>query len=445
MKKILTILMLLPLFATGQQATQQIDSIVQTKFNNGPAASFLVTKDFQPVYSKVKVMADLENNIQATELNKFRIGSVTKQFTAIAILKLMEEQKLSIEDDIRLYLPHFPVKAHPIKIKHLLTHTSGLPEITNMEVFFEQLMKNGCDPDSLINYFKDLPLQFVPGSKFEYNNSGYHMLGLIVEKASGMKYDEFITKKLLSKANMENTMADSGSKIIKNRSRGYEEMDGEIINALYIDMSVPFSAGNLLSTAEDLNKWYKALFEYKIVSKESLGKAHSPYKLNDGSLSVYGYGWFVDSLQGEKIIFHEGGINGFLSSVWFVPAQQTLAVTLSACMCNPTTILTKKILAHAIGKPLAKKVKVQLSEKVLKRYTGSYDMNGEEWTISIQDETLMFRFPSGNGHKIFALSEHEFFDEEWDSNFLFVELDHGVELHFTYLGTEIIGKRIASE
>ncbi|UTW62665.1 serine hydrolase [bacterium SCSIO 12741] len=439
MKKLFLPLFIFPLIGFGQQSVQQIDSIVQSKFNNGPAVSVLVSQEFRPIYSQVKGLSNMELKLQATEHTRFRIGSVTKQFTAIAILQLMEEGKLSIKDPIQKFLINFPKKEYPLTIEHLLTHTSGLAEITELEVFEKDLMQNGCDPDSLVNYFKDLPLEFEPGSQFSYCNSGYHLLGLIIEQVSGEDYNQYISNHLLSPAGMTHTLADRTDSIIDRRAMGYEEVDGRIQKATFIDMSIPFSAGNLLSTANDLNKWYQALFEYKLVSKQTLQSAHTPFRLNDGSYSNYGYGWFVDSLQGEKLISHEGGINGFLSSAWFIPFSKTLTIILSNCLCSPTTQTAKSLTAIAIGKPLPIKKRIKLPEDLLQTYTGVYLMNGEEWTISMQDGELYFRFSNGNGHPIYPLSKNEFFAEEWDTQFLFFEKDGTVEFHFVYLGEIVRG------
>jgi len=439
-KKLLFILLLFPVITFGQNYQGKIDSIVDVKFDNGLAVSVLISENFIPKYTKIKGNSNLEFSLLANELSKFRIGSVTKQFTAIGILKLQEEGLLNLSDSIQKYLPKFPVKNKTITIEHLLTHTSGLKEITELDVFFNQLMKNGSDPDSLVNYFKDFPLEFDPGEKFSYNNSGYHLLGLIIEKVSGLKYNRYIKTNLLDVAEMINTEADNNYTLIENRVSGYENSPNGIVNATYIDMSIPFSGGNLLSTAGDVNNWYKALFNYKIVSKISLEKAHKPFLLNNGSSSNYGYGWFIDTLQNEKIISHEGGINGFLSSVWFVPSSKTLTVILSNCSCNPTVNTAKKITAYAIGKPLAEIKKIKLERRILKKYVGTYIMNEEKWTVSLKDENLYFKFENGNGHPIYAKDKNNFFAEDWDSKFIFFEKEDGtIEFQFIYLGEKIVG------
>jgi CubicO group peptidase (beta-lactamase class C family) len=300
-------------------------------------------------------------------------------------------------------------------------------------------MKNGCDPENLVNYFKDYPLEFTPGSSFKYCNSGYHLLGLIIERASEMSFEKFIQTNIVIPAEMWNTQIDNNSTIISNRVSGYEEAKGEIQNATYIDMSIPFSAGNIISNANDLNKWYKNLFEYKIISKSSLEKAHTQYQLLDSSFINYGFGWFIDTLQGEKVISHEGGINGFLSSVWYIPSKQTLTVILSNCMCSPTTNTAKIITAFAIGKPLKKNPKIKVPIRTLNKYTGTYVIDGENWQITIKNEDLYFEMANGTGHIIFAKSESEFFSEEWNSQFIFKDNNGIISMTFKYLGGEVSG------
>lgn len=442
MKYFLHFLLLLSFPAFSQNYLKPIDSLLTSKFNNGPAISVLVSKEFEPEYTLTKGYADLENEVPATPDSKFRIGSLTKQFTAVAILKLMEDGKLSLTDSIQTYLPEFPVKSHPITIEHLLTHTSGFKEVTETKEFTSVLMKVGCEPEKLVNYFKDAPLNFEPGSQFQYCNSGYHLLGLIIEKVSGLAYEDYLRTEIFEKADMKNTLADSNLKIIKNRASGYVKSNEKIINSPYIDMSVPFSAGNLLSTPGDINKWYKALFNYKIIGKENLEKAHSPYTLNDGTKSNYGYGWFVGNLQGEKVIAHEGGINGFLSSVIFVPGNQSLTVLLSNCMCNPTASTAKEIAAFSIGKPLPKKEKVKLARRILEKYEGDYQMENEVWSVRIKNDELYLMFENGSGYPIFALNEEEFFAEEWDARFIFKMKDNNVQFQLIYSGGKVTGEKI---
>lgn len=440
MNKILILVLIVPILSFGQNYQEKIDSLIELKYNNGPAVSVLISNNHLVEYVKLKGNSNIELLSTINENNKFRIGSITKQFTSVAILKLEEEGLLKLSDKIQKYLPEFPIKEKSITIEHLLTHTSGLKEITELDIFHNQLMKNGSHPDSLVNYFLKFPLEFDPGEKFRYNNSGYHLLGLIIERVSGLEYNEYIKSYLLDVAEMTNTEADQNSLLIENRVSGYENSSKGIVNATYIDMSIPFSGGNLLSTSKDLNKWYNALFSYKIISKKTLDRAHVPFQLNDGSYTKYGYGWFIDTLQNEIIISHEGGINGFLSSVWFAPSSKILTVVLSNCTCNPTEKFAKKIIAYAIGKPLDQQKRLRIEIGTLNKYVGTYIMDGEKWKVSLKNNELYFQFDNGNGHPIYAKSKNDFFAEEWDSKFKFLEKEDGtIELHFIYLDEKTIG------
>lgn len=426
----------------AQDLAAQFEATVAQKFNNGPAASALVAQAGKVTYSAVKGQSDLELGVAADGNTHFRIGSVTKQFTAVAILHLAEAGKLRLEDSIQVHLPDFPVKAHTLTLEHLLTHTSGLAEITEMPVFFEEIMRGGSTPEALLSHFQDAPLRFEPGSAFSYSNSGYHLLGLVIERASGLDYNTYVATYLLQPAGMDLTRADDNQALVLGRARGYEAGASGLVNAAYIDMSVPFSGGNLLSTAGDLMSWYNALFAYRIVSEASLDRALSPYTLSDGSTAGYGYGWFIQDLQGHRTVSHEGGINGFLSSVWYAPDAQTLAVVLSACMCNPTTQTARKLLAHALGDPLPELPRLQLPQELLETYAGTYLMDGEHWAVSIRDGELHFAFPDSPGHAIYASTPTDFYAEEWDSLFYFSEEAEGVRFRFEYLGEVVEGWKV---
>jgi CubicO group peptidase (beta-lactamase class C family) len=215
----------------------------------------------------------------------------------------------------------------------------------------ENFMRLYHHPDSLVNSFSEFPLEFEPGSQFTYSDSGYHLLGLIIEETSGMSYSSFIKKEIFDKAGMTDSRTDSNKEIITNRIPGYDPFIGPV-NAQYIDMSIPYSAGNIISTVSDLNLWYKALFNYEIVKKETLNTAHTPYKLSTGEMSKYSYGWRVDTIQGQKVIRHGGGIPRFLSNAIYFTEQGILTVVLSNCTCNPPKESSRKIAVLAINEYL---------------------------------------------------------------------------------------------
>ena len=351
--KIVLLLLILPGLALAQKYKKDADEILNSSFNNGPGCAALISVNGNTEYSYCTGKANIELDVPIKLEHKFRIGSLTKQFTAIGIMILEERGKLSLSDSIQKYIPNFPVKKYTITIEHLLTHTSGIKSYTVPEIMNEKFMRLYHHPDSLVKSFSGFPLEFEPGSKFSYSNSGYHLLGLIIENVSGMSYASFIQKEIFDKAGMKNSRTDSHQEIIKNRISGYDPFIGPV-NAQFIDMSIPYSAGNILSTVSDLNLWYKALFSYEIVKKETLIRAHTPYTLSSGKISSYGFGWGVDTLQGQPVITHSGGIPGFLSNAIYFTEQGLLTIVLSNCTCNPPQVPSRKIAELAITEYLDK-------------------------------------------------------------------------------------------
>lgn len=345
--KLLHILLLIPGIALSQKYKKDATAILDSSFNNGPGCAALVSVKGNTEYTYCTGKANLELDVPVKLEHKFRIGSITKQFTAIGIMILAEQGKLDVHDSIQQYLPDFPVKERTVTIEHLLTHTSGIKSYTEPDIMDENFMRQYHHPDSLVSSFAEFPLAFEPGSQFSYCNSGYHLLGLIIEKVSGESYASFIKKEIFDKAGMKDTRTDSNKEIIENRIPGYDPFIGPV-NAQFIDMSVPYSAGNIISTVSDINLWYKALFNYEIVKKETLAKAHTSYELSTGELTGYGYGWGLDTIQEQPVIMHAGGIPGFLSNAIYFTDQGLLTVVLSNCTCNPPMKSSMKIAELAI-------------------------------------------------------------------------------------------------
>ena len=276
---------------------------------------------------------------------KFQIGSITKQFTAIAILILYENGLLDLSDPIQKWFPNFPIHSlsrKKITIRHLLTHTSGLLDtyyfstLLYPRTIYPKYARQFLFLDSL----KDYPVYYEPGTIYIYSNFGYILLGLIIEIVSKKSYKDYMQMELFDKIGMGDTTIDDQNKIIDNRAQGYRMSDSGLINAPN-DSSRAFSAGSITSTPEDLNKFYKALFNSEIISKDLLEEAHTSYTLQNGKKTGYGYGWIVDNSLGvdKKTIAHSGQISGFTSSVYFQPFSKTLVVLLSNFL-YPTTCIS---------------------------------------------------------------------------------------------------------
>lgn len=394
-----------------------VDSIMKKEFKaNEPGASIIVVKKGQEIYKKGFGMADMELNVPVNADMNFRIGSITKQFTAVCILQLAEQGKLSLQDDIKKYIPDYSIKEH-ITIEHLLTHTSGIKSYTNVDSFWKS-MRTDMVPRSIIALTEKDTLEFKPGTKWNYNNTGYVMLGYIIEKVSGKSYEEYVQQNIFTPLGMNNSYYGSESRVIKNRAKGYKNNGKDFLNSDYISMTLPYAAGSLLSTVEDLWKWNKALYSYKLIKKEWVDKAITPYTLSDGKPTTYGYGLGIAKVQGSKSIEHGGGIPGFLTMGMYLPAEEIFVAVFSNCDCKSPDAVATKIAAIALGKPYNYKA-LSLTETDAKQYEGVYaSENGEERVIRWDKDKLTSQRGGGNKFTIRMNEKDKFF---FDESFSFIE------------------------
>ncbi len=390
--------------------TNSFDSIMNKEFKaNEPGASVIVVKKGQIIYKKGFGVADMELNIPVNPDMNFRLGSITKQFTAVCILQLVEQGKLSLQDDIKKYIPDYAIK-EPITIEHLLTHTSGIKSYTSVDSFWKQ-MRTDLTPRAIIALTEKDTLEFKPGTKWNYNNTGYVMLGYIIEKVSGKTYEEYVQQNIFNPAGMSSSYYGSESRIIKNRAKGYKNNEKEFLNSDYISMTLPHAAGSLLSTVEDLWKWNKALYSYKLVKKEWVDKAITPYTLPDGKSTGYGYGLGVSKIQGSKTIEHSGGIPGFSTDAIYLPAEDIFVAAFSNCDCKGPSGFTPKLAAIALGKPYNFNA-LPLTEADAKQYEGIYtDEKGEERVIRWDKDKLTSQRGGGNKFTIKPYEKDNFFFE----------------------------------
>ncbi|MGL1893969.1 MAG: beta-lactamase family protein [Spirochaetaceae bacterium] len=287
---------------------KEVDSYIET-FSEYKAfhGSILIASGDNILVRKGYGMANVEHEVKNNSNTKFRIGSMTKQFTAMAILILQEKGLLNISDNIDQYIPNCPESWKEITIHQLLTHTSGIPNFTSFPEYMD-VMKKEHSVLQIMSLFMDKSLKYTPGKFFSYSNSGYIVLGYIIEKVSNKKYEDYLNEHIFKKIGMKNTGYDHNKEIIKNRATGYYFNGTQ--NADYIHMSVPHAAGALYSTVEDLYLWDRALYTDKIVNKKSLDSMFTNY------IGSYGYGWKINETQSNsKLIEHDGMINGFSSYI----------------------------------------------------------------------------------------------------------------------------------
>jgi CubicO group peptidase (beta-lactamase class C family) len=324
------LLLALPAMAFAQEKAKQIDDLMRRYVDNGKFnGTVLVADNGKLIFKKGYGLANMEWEIVNTADTKFRLASLTKQFTAMLIMQLVEKGKLKLESKVTDYLPDYPKMAgDKITIHHLLTHTSGIPNFTNFPGYNEKIARNRYKPADFIKQFSELPLEFEPGSKFAYSNSGYFLLGVIIEKVTGKTYERVLQDNIFTPLQMNNTGYDAFYKILPKRATGYEKWGPEYENAPYIDMSVPYAAGSLYSTVEDLFLWDQALYTDKLLSASSKAILFTPYK------SGYAYGLGVHKIQvgqlkdSVEVMSHQGALNGFNTSLIRAPKSKQLVVLL---------------------------------------------------------------------------------------------------------------------
>ena len=269
--------------------------------------------------------ADLENHVAATSETVYRIGSITKQFTAAAILKLADAGRLRLDDPVSTQVPDFKSASGQITLHQLLTHTSGL---YNYSVLIGDRNRLNLSAEEVVALFENEPLDFAPGQGWNYTNSGYFLLGLVIEHASGTGYPRYIEQELARPHGLNKTVYCDNTRLIENRARGYRRGPDGFHNARPIEMNAPFAAGALCSTVVDLVKWNRALFAGEVIPPRRVRQMVSPVVVNGGP-QTYGYGLMIDELNGRRRIHHGGGINGFTAHLAYYPDQDVTVVALT--------------------------------------------------------------------------------------------------------------------
>ncbi|MBI1780713.1 MAG: beta-lactamase family protein [Sphingobacteriales bacterium] len=355
-----------------KQLAKVLDEILSGQFKpRDPGCAVLVTKKGQIIYEKSFGSADMELNVPLKPEMIFRLGSMTKQFTAVAILQLMEQGKLSLQDSVQKFIKDFPYKGYKVTIENLLTHTSGIKDYTQLDLPDPFIRRKDFPPKQIIDLFKNEPLEFQPGTKFKYSNSGYFLLGYIIETVTNKTYSDFIQENIIKPLGLANTYYDNASQVIPNRVKGYKKEDTVYENTDYQSATIPFAAGALISNVEDLYKWHQALYNYVLIKKETIDKAFTPFKLSDGTVTNYGYGWFIIDIGGSQSIQHGGSINGFKSNEIYFPKEDVFVAALFNCECAPMEDLSSQIASLAIGK-IPDEKGIEISEDVQNSYIGKY-------------------------------------------------------------------------
>jgi CubicO group peptidase (beta-lactamase class C family) len=409
------------------QDTARMEEVVQTYVQNKTfMGTVLVARGSEVILSKGYGSANLEWNVPNTPSTKFRLGSITKQFTAASILLLEERGKLTLDDPIRKYVPDAPKEWDKITIFNLLTHTSGIPNFTSLPDY-KTLKLDEMPVAKTIVTVRDKPLDFPPGEKMSYSNSGYLVLGDVIEIVTGASYEKFVTDNIFTPLGMKDSGYDSNTAVIARRAAGYVPSGTGLVNAGYVHMSIPHAAGALYSTTEDLLRWEQGLFGGKVVSPASLAKMTTPFK-ND-----YALGLTVQSVGGRKVIQHGGGIDGFNTFLAYYPDDKlTVAVLANINGQTPNQIAAKLAdLAHGVAvQPTSDRKEIILPVATLAKYVGTYELQpGVDMMIRLEGDHLTTQLPGQQRFQLFAESETKFFLKVVDAQVEFFKDAAGTVTH----------------
>jgi CubicO group peptidase (beta-lactamase class C family) len=391
---------------------------------HGFSGSILVAHDGTPLVSEGYGFANIELGVPNSPETVYLLGSITKQFTGMAIAMLQEEGKLQVGDPACKYLENCPQTWADITIRQMLWHTSGIPSYTGFPEFAARTV-SPIDTPQMMDMLRDRPLDFAPGTDQSYSNSGYFLLGSIIESVSGKTYADFLDERIFTPLGMEHSAYDVPDEIIKNRAAGYVRRNGELFNALYTDMTIPFAAGALHSTTGDLLLWDQALYTEKLVTSESLKEIFTPNEPGDG----YGFGWSIGKRFDKLLIAHGGGIYGFSTHIARFPDDGVTVIVLSNIEGAPSGKIAYDLAAIYFGEEYTIPVEQQavvLDPAILQSYVGEYRVNDElSVVITLVGENLVAELGGRSTFGLLAASETEFFSRDVDLRLAFERSESG--------------------
>ena len=427
---------------------ERLDAIVREAYPNDtePGAAVIVVADGKTVLRKGYGQADTEKGRAIEPNDVFRIGSVTKQFTAVAILQLVQQGKVKLDAPVTQYVSDFDMRGKTITVEHLLSHTSGIPNYTEGPEY-QQNMTRTLSPRAIVALVDEKPLDFEPGSQFKYSNTNYVLLGMVIEKASGQKYADYLLEHVFKPAGMKSTRYAPNDIAGDAHAQGYERSQDGFKPARPLDMSQPYAAGAIESTVDDLWSWTRALGDGKLVDPKLLERAWTPYAVKEGK-SNYGYGWEISrdrDAQGERWIRHGGGINGFMSYATWIPERNVFVAVLSNALGggNPGK-LARNLALEALGRAPKQRAAITLEEKTLDKYLGVYAISPAfKLTVTREGQRVFIQGTNQPRGEVFAESQDFFFAKDVDAQFEFhVEGDRATSLTLYQNGRSINAKRV---
>ncbi|MDQ3079726.1 MAG: beta-lactamase family protein [Pseudomonadota bacterium] len=385
--------------------------MAQSYAADGPGASVVISEGGKIVYQSQRGLADIATKRPIIAATVFRIGSITKQFSAAVVLQLAAEGKLELSDPISKFLPDYPQPGGSATVAQLLNHTVGIQPYTAIPGFMDEASTNRpYTTEQLIAVFKDKPAPSKPGEKFEYNNSGYILVGALIERITGNSWSAEVERRISRPLGLATIVDGVGEAKLAAMATGYTGGEKGPGLAKKIHMSVPGAGGALLGNAEDLAKWGHALHHGKVVPQPYYAQMIAPTKLADGSDTPYGYGLFPGKLRGVDAVGHGGGIFGFSTDSLYVPANDLFVVILTNSdqpKADPGMVM-RKLSAMAIGKPYESFATVALDKASVEPLLGVYKFEGAERTFAMADGKLTMQRDGNPALEVHAAGANRF-------------------------------------
>ncbi len=431
-------------YSGDRSIVEEIEAYLQAYLETGYfMGSALVSRAGEVLLSKGYGMANLEHSIPNTPQTKFRLASLTKQFTAAAILKLQEQDLLDVNYSIATYLPDYP-HGEQITIHQLLNHTAGIPNFTSFDDY-QTKKRIATKLDDLIACFSDRPLEFTPGDRFSYSNSGYAVLTKIIETVSNQSYADYLQQYIFDPLGMNDSGYDRHETILQNRASGYVSTVKGYQNAEYIDMSIPSGAGGLYSTVEDLSKWERSLYTDAVLnqsSRDAMFTSTIQVPTEENEQIYHSYGWLIDTQYDRCRISSNGGIEGFVTHIARYPDEQIAIIVLSNLSTSPAEKMGRDIAAILFGESYQapkKREAINLDPAIYQAYVGQYKFAPAQslppsvldlvFTVTTEAQRIFTQLTGQEVVEIFPESPTKFFLKVVEAQLTFVTSDDGEVSH----------------
>jgi len=396
--------------AAGAQERARLDSLARAFLSSAPTPGLavLVLRGNDTLLVRGYGFADLEDSVPATPRTVFRIGSLTKQFTAALVMLQVQEGRIALDDTVQRFLPNYPTQGQRVTIRHLLTHTSGIKSYTSLGDEWRRVMRLDLPTDTLMAMFSSKPFDFAPGDRYLYNNSGYYLLGVILERVTGRTYQQLVQERLAQPLGLADTRYCSTQPIVPRRAQGYARTPAGFVNSDWISMTQPFAAGALCSTVLDLVSWTRALWTGRVIQPASHREMTTRARLNSGTATGYGFGLGLDSLAGHSRVSHSGGINGFTSYLAYFPDDSVIVAVLDNTEDASPGRLADHLARVALGVPLPVVRDVPLTAAERARYVGSYALGSMTLRVFEQGDVLMAQATGQGADRLRSQGQHIF-------------------------------------